>query len=165
MGTRHDANRLACVQWAGFAAAYAAAQGLSAGAARRSARPQYEHGLNLPAFAPPGEVFPVVWSALNLTTSTSAWLVWRAGHGRRRRVALGWWALAVLIRSGYVPLEFGGRRLWLATADSALLCAVMAGYCARAREADRAAAALALPEIAWTLFATALSAVVAARND
>jgi tryptophan-rich sensory protein len=114
-------------------------------------------------------VFPVVWSALNLSTATSAWLVWRAaepGAGRavRRRTVLQWWALAVVVRSGYVPLAFGSRRLWAATADSALLCIVMARYASLARRVDQHAAALAVPEIAWTAFATVLSAAVARKN-
>ena len=69
--------------WMGAAVVYGAAQGLSAWVARyaqgRGTRPQYEQ-FERPAFAPPGAVFPVVWSALNLTTATSAWLVWRAGE-------------------------------------------------------------------------------------
>jgi len=64
-----------------------------------------------------------------------------------------------------VPLAFGSRRLWAATADSALLCAVMVRYAFLARRVDRAAAALAVPEIAWTGFATVLSAAVATRNS
>jgi len=121
--------------WAGAAAVYAAAQGLSAWAAQRQSgrgtRPQYSQ-FELPAFAPPGAVFPVVWSALNLTTATSAWRIWRApepaaGKPSRGEV-LAWWAAAVVIRSGYVPLAFGRRRLWAATADAALLFAVMARY-------------------------------------
>jgi tryptophan-rich sensory protein len=58
--------------------------------------------------------------------------MWRAGEAgpgaRPRRAVLAWWALAVIVRSGYVPLAFGSRRLWAATADSALLCVVMARY-------------------------------------
>jgi tryptophan-rich sensory protein len=153
----------------GAVVVYGAAQGLSAWVARhaqgRGTRPQYEQ-FDRPAFAPPGAVFPVVWTALNLTTATSAWLVWRAGPGApSRRAVLAWWALAVIVRSGYVPLAFGIRRLWAATADSALLCAVMANYASRARRVDRAAAALAVPEIAWTTFATVLSTAVAAKNS
>ncbi len=75
--------------WMGAAVVYGAAQGLSAWMARyaqgRGTRPQYEQ-FERPAFAPPGAVFPVVWSALNLTTATSAWLVWHAdeaGPGHR----------------------------------------------------------------------------------
>jgi benzodiazapine receptor len=109
---------------------------------------QYEQ-FERPAFAPPGAVFPVVWSALNLTTATSAWLVWRAdeaGPGTPpRRAVLEWWALAVIVRSGYVPLAFGSRRLWAATADSALLCIVMVHYASLARRVDQTAAALAVP--------------------
>jgi tryptophan-rich sensory protein len=154
--------------WMGAAVVYGAAQGLSAWAARyaqgRGTRPQYEQ-FQRPAFAPPGAVWPV----LNLTTATSAWLVWRAGEAgpgaSPRRAVLAWWALAVIVRSGYVPLAFGSRRLWAATADSALLCVVMARYASLARRVDQAAAALAVPEIAWTAFATVLSAAVAGKNS
>jgi translocator protein len=164
----------AAAAWAGAAAVYGAAQGLSAWAGQRAAgtRPQYQR-FDRPAFSPPGPVFPVVWSALNLTTATSAWRLWcvqasqpdlAAPATRAARAALAWWTGAVAVRSGYVPLEFGARRFWLATADSALLCAVMARYAWLARRADPAAAALAVPEIAWTAFATVLSAAVARRN-
>jgi benzodiazapine receptor len=164
----------AAAAWAAAAGVYGAAQGLSAWAGQRAAgtRPQYQR-FDRPAFSPPGPVFPVVWSALNLTTATSAWRLWRvqasqpdpaAPAARAARTALAWWTGAVAVRSGYVPLEFGARRFWLATADSALLCAVMSRYAWLARRADPAAAALAVPEIAWTAFATVLSAAVARRN-
>ena len=156
--------------WAGAAGVYAAAQGLSAWAAGRwpgrSARPQYEQ-FNRPAFAPPGAAFPLVWSALNLTTATSAWRTWcaaPAAAGDTRGRALAWWSAAVVIRSGYVPLAFGRRRLWAATADAALLFAVMTRYALLARRADQPAALLAVPEVAWTGFATVLSAAIAVIN-
>jgi translocator protein len=160
--------------WAGAAAVYAAAQGLSAWAGQRAAgqgtRPQYQQ-FRRPAFAPPGVVFPVVWTALNLTTATSAWRVWRADAADAadaapsRGLVLAWWAAAVVVRSGYVPLAFGQRRLWAATADAALLCAVMTRYAVLARRVDETAALLALPEVAWTAFATVLAAAVAAGNE
>ena len=158
--------------WAGLAGAYAAGQAMSAAAAQRMrgdrTRSQYERDLNRPRFAPPGAAFPVVWSALNVTTATSAWRAWRVGAGSpdsaSPRAAAGWWAAAIIVRSGYVPLAFGRRWLWAATADSALLTAVMTMYAVRARRTDAAAAALALPEIAWTAFATVLSAAIARRS-
>ena len=158
--------------WAGAAGVYAVAQGLSAWAGqwprKRGPRDQYED-FRRPSFAPPGPAFPVVWSALNLTTATSAWRLWRDRRAAGPQVphaqaALTWWALAVLLRSGYVPLAFGARRYWAATVDSALLCAVMARYATVARRADPAAAALAVPEIAWTAFATVLSTATALQN-
>jgi benzodiazapine receptor len=175
-------SRLASLAaWAGTAGVYGAAQAASSWLAFRArgtgTRPQYDH-FEQPAFAPPGEVFPVVWSGLNLTTATSAWRLCRAAPGaasaarsdgdaaaRARRAALAWWALAVVVRTGYVPLAFGGRRhLWAATGDSGLLCAIMVRYAIVARRADRGAAALAVPEIAWTAFATVLSTAVARKN-
>jgi tryptophan-rich sensory protein len=78
--SRRD-RRLRQAAWIGAAGIYGAAQGPSAWTAKRAqgrgTRPQYEQ-FERPAFAPPGAVFPVVWSALNLTTATSARLVWRA---------------------------------------------------------------------------------------
>ena len=82
-----------------------------------------------------------------------------------RRPVLEWWALAVIVRSGYVPLAFGSHRLWAATTDSALLGIVMAHHTSMARQVDPTAAALAVPEIAWTAFATALSTAVAKKNS
>jgi benzodiazapine receptor len=113
-------------------------------------------------------VFPLAWSVLNLTTASSAWLIWRAPDSATpapsRAEALAWWGAAVAIRSGYVPLAFGRRRLWAATADAALLTAVMTRYAFVARRVDQTAAVLAVPEVAWTAFATALSAAIAAKN-
>ena len=166
------ASRAGLASWAGLAGVYASAQGLSAWAGQRprrqGTRDQYQD-FRQPSFAPPGPVFPVVWSALNLTTATSAWRLWRARRAPGPEVphaqaALAWWALALVLRSGYVPLEFGARRYWAATADSAVLCAVMVRYATVARRADPAAAALAVPEIAWTAFATVLSTVIAVQN-
>ena len=59
----------------------------------------------------------------------------------------------------------GSRRLWAATADAALLFAVMARYAFLARRVDQTAAVLAVPEVAWTAFATVLSTAVAAKNS
>ena len=74
------------------------------------------------------------------------------------------WAAAIVIRSGYVPLAFGRPRLWPATADAALLFAVMARYALLARRIDQPAALLAVPEVAWTGFAAVLSTTVAAST-
>jgi tryptophan-rich sensory protein len=66
--------------------------------------------------------------------------------------------------AGYTPLAFGRRRLWAATAGAALLFAIMARYAFLARRLDQTAAVLAVPEVAWTAYATVLSTAVAAKN-
>ena len=150
--SRRDRRLRQGAAWIGAVGIYGAAQGLSAWAAQRArgsgTRPQYEQ-FERPAFAPPGAAFPVVWSALNLTTATSAWRVWRAREpgpqAPPRREVLAWWVLAVI-------------------ADAALLFAVMVRYAFLARRVDQTAAVLAVPEVAWTAFATVLSTAVAAKN-
>jgi tryptophan-rich sensory protein len=54
--------------------------------------------------------------------------------------------------------------LWAATADAALLFAIMARYAFLARRLDQTAAMLAVPEVAWAAYATVLSTAVAAKN-
>ena len=56
-------------------------------------------------------------------------------------------------------------RSWAELIASALLCIVMAHYASLARRVDQTAAALAVPEIAWTAFATVLSAAAARKNS
>ena len=91
--SRRDRRLRQGAAWIGAAGIYGAAQGLSAWAAQRAqgsgTRPQYEQ-FERPAFAPPGAVFPVVWSALNLTTATSAWRVWRAREPRPQAPSRRW---------------------------------------------------------------------------
>jgi hypothetical protein len=57
-----------------------------------------------------------------------------------------------------------GRRLREAGAWAGAVSAVMTRYAFLARRVDQTAALLALPEVAWTAFATALSAAIAAKN-
>jgi tryptophan-rich sensory protein len=164
--------RTSALAWLAIGSVYAAGQGASAALAqrlsRRSTRRIYTEFAQ-PPYAPPGVVFPVVWSALNVTTTTAAWRIWQRSPSdeamrRERREALAWWGAAAVIRCGYTPLAFGQRRLWAATADAALLCGAMTRFAIVARRLDAHAAAWAAPEIAWTAFATVLSTDVARRN-
>jgi benzodiazapine receptor len=157
---RHRAVRAA--RWAGFVGAYAAAQGVSM-ALSGDVRREYRR-VEQPPFAPPAPVIPAVWTVLNVTTATSAWRMWEAPASPARTQALGLWGVALGLRTAYTPLAFGQRWRWLATADAAALALVMAAYTQRAARVDRAAAALAAPEVAWTTFATALSTDLARRN-
>ena len=158
--------------WIGAAGIYGAAQGLSAWAAQRAqgrGTCAWIRAIRTPGIRAAWRGVPVVWSALNLTArrhrhGVSGVPASSGPQAPSRREVLAWWALAVIIRSGYTPLAFGGRRLWAATADAALLFAVMVRYAFLARRVDQTAAVLAVPEVAWTAFATVLSTAVAAKN-
>ncbi|MCA0331396.1 MAG: tryptophan-rich sensory protein [Actinobacteria bacterium] len=125
--------------------------------------------LPTPEWAPPAPTYGIVWSGLALTSSAAAARVVAKGSTPegltpQAQRAMAWWVAATLPRSAYTPLAFGSRRLWAATADAGLLAATWGGFALAAAKVDRTAAALALPELAWTSFATVLSAATA-RNE
>jgi tryptophan-rich sensory protein len=125
--------------------------------------------LPTPDWAPPAPIYGIVWSGLAVTSSAAAWRVVSKGSTPdgltpQAQRAMAWWVAATLPRSAYTPLAFGERKLWAATADAGLLAATWAGFALAASRVDRKAAALALPELAWTSFATVLSAATA-RNE
>lgn len=159
----------------GLLGAYLAGQGASlaltgagtgTGGSERSRRTFAS--LPTPSWAPPSWTYGVVWSGLAVTSSAAGWRVWTASGGAAAegpaRTALALWAAAIVPRSAYTPLAFRARRQWAATADSAALAATWAGFALAARRVDRTAFALALPELAWTSFATVLSAATARRS-
>ncbi len=126
--------------------------------------------LPTPPYAPPPATYGIVWSGLAVTSSASAWRVWRAGQRDAQlrpqaHRALRWWAAALAARTAYTPLAFGRRALWPAAADSLLLTALMGRYAVLARGVDPAAGALAVPEVVWCGFASVLSADIARREQ
>ena len=143
--------------------------GLGSPARARSQTSPGSEQFERPAFAPPGAVFPVVWSALNLTTATSAWRVSACPRARAaappRREVLAWWVLhhyanaAATRRWPSVAVGCGGP-----PPTPHFLFAVMVRYAFLARRVDQTAAVLAVPEVAWTAFATVLSTAVAAKK-
>jgi tryptophan-rich sensory protein len=159
----------------GLLGVYLAGQGASVALTGRSAdrdgtdqsRREFAR-LPTPAWAPPAPTYGIVWSGLALTSSAAAWRVAATGSvdgelTPAAQRAMAWWAVASLPRTAYTPLAFGRRRLWAATADAALLAGAWGAFTLAAARVDRRAAALALPELAWTSFATVLSAATARR--
>ncbi|AVT31612.1 TspO protein [Plantactinospora sp. BC1] len=121
--------------------------------------------LDKPAWQPPPAAFPAVWTPLYasiafaaaraLDASTSV-----AERGRLRRA----YAIDLVLNAGWNALFFRARRPRLALAELVLLNAANAALLHRAWRADRVAGAALLPYLAWTGFATALNATIAARN-
>jgi len=163
---------------AGLLAAYLAGQGVSVaitgrlggrGADGTDQSRQVFQELPTPDWAPPPATYGIVWSGLALTSSAAAYRVVQAAEADpslrpAARRALVLWGAAIVPRTAYTPLAFGERRLWAATADSALLAATWTAFAVQAAKVDRAAAALAVPEALWGAFATVLSAATARRG-
>lgn len=153
------------------ASAWAAASfaGLTAGAgalglqSRAVVRSPWWAMLRKPRWQPPRGAFGPVWTALYAMVATSGYRVWRTRSPARRR-ALALWGAQLALNAAWTPLFFGARRPRAALVDVALLVPAIAAYAWTARRADRRAAWLVVPYLAWTSFALALNAAIVRRN-
>ena len=113
--------------------------------------------LDKPAWAPPAGVFGPVWTVLYTAIGVAAWRAWHAGASRR----------TLLLHAGQMALNaawpgtfFTVRNRPAALATVLALDAAVTAEIAAVWRTDRVAAALLAPYLAWTLYATALTATV-----
>ena len=138
-----------------FAVAPVAAAAVIGGLGSRHA-PEVYGRLRKPRWAPPAGAFGPVWSTLYVTICVAGHRIARHGSSPTRTLHL-----TQLAANAAWPVVFFGRRdkrvsLAVITAlDLALTAEIF-----RLRDEDPRAAALLLPYLAWTGFATALNASV-----
>ena len=149
----------------GTAAAVTAAAAAGSVAASATRSPWYKK-LDKPAYQPPPQVFPIVWTTLYAdiaATSASALtaLEWRPHERRRYRVAL---LTNLALNASWSWVFFRSRRLGLATLVAALLAASSADLVRRTGSATGRAGVLLSPYAVWCAFATVLSAGIWRRN-
>lgn len=118
--------------------------------------------LNQPPLAPPGWLFPVVWSVLYTLMGVSAWLVWkRPGRSGVQAQAYG---LQLALNVLWTPVFFRLERYWLAFFILAALWLAIGSMILRFREKSTLAAALQLPYLLWVTFAGYLNFMIGWRN-
>ncbi|WP_290061906.1 TspO/MBR family protein [Amycolatopsis solani] len=144
---------------AGFLAAVAVVAVVGGLAATRS-REVYGQ-LVQPSWAPPSWLFGPVWTVLYILIAISGWLCWRAA-GTRREFA--WYAAGLVLNAAWTPLFFAAGAYPVALVEIVLLDVVIAVTLVVFGRRSRLAAALQLPYLAWTLFATALNAAIVVLN-
>jgi translocator protein len=149
---------------AGFTLATAGAAWYGARYSRKGSRDSWYRSLNKPAFMPPEEVFPVVWTSLYALMAWSGWRVWSAAPSRQRNAALRLWMSQLAANAKWSKLFFGEHRPVVALADIVALEGTIFSYIKAARKVDRAAANAFIPYAAWVAFATVLNAEFARLN-
>lgn len=110
--------------------------------------------LQKPAWTPPNEVFPPVWTVLYVMIALAGWIAWRAqGFG-----PLLWlWLLQLVLNGAWSYLMFGEKQIFSALVDiGALLIAILA-FIVVAWPVRRSAALLFVPYFLWVTFAAALN--------
>lgn len=113
-------------------------------------------GLEKPAFYPPEIAFPVVWTLLFTLMGIAVWLVWRS-DAAGRRPALGLFVLQMAFNVAWTPAFFSLQEPLIALGIIVVLWALVAATIGAFRRADRRAALLLVPYLAWVTFAVALN--------
>ncbi|GAA5109016.1 tryptophan-rich sensory protein [Alloalcanivorax gelatiniphagus] len=142
-----------------FIVAVTAVAGLGGLAA--SGSQQTYRALELPPFAPPSWLFGPVWSVLYLCIGVAGWLLWRTGGWDR---VLWLWVAQLLLNLAWTPLFFAADQYVLALVDIVALDLAVAALVVLAWPRSRVAAGLLVPYLAWTCFATALTAGIVVLN-
>jgi len=114
--------------------------------------------LEKPAFRPPDWLFAPVWTLLYFLMAVSAFLVWREGlNSPHVKLALVFFLLQLALNALWTPLFFGLHFIGWALIDIiALLVAIIATILTFLR-VSKPAAALLIPYLLWTAFATVLN--------
>ena len=146
-----------------IAVALVVAASLIGNAATMPAIPTWYAGLTKPSFNPPNWVFGPVWTALYASMAVAAWIVAERGLGGRQGAAPALLACAqqLALNAAWTPVFFGLRAPGWALGIVALLLVAVALTVLLFARVDRLAAALLLPYLAWTGYATALNAAIA----
>lgn len=131
----------------------------------RSAR-EWLPTLDLPPYQPPGEVFGPVWTVLYASMGLSLDATRRArpaGDPERER-ALRLFAVQLACNGLWSLLFFGRRSPRAGLVDVVLLEVALLLTVRAIWRVSRPAALVLLPYLAWTTFATVLTADIARRN-
>lgn len=118
--------------------------------------------LRTPDWQPPPQAFGPVWTVLYADIAVTSAVALsrlpeRAGYAR---------ALAgnLALNAAWTWVFWGAKNPRAATAEAALLTASSADLVARTARVSPGAAAALVPYVAWSAFATTLSAAIARRN-
>ena len=121
--------------------------------------------LNKPAFAPPGWLFPVVWTVLYVLMGIASWLVLESGVNRQRIVeALAMYGLQLTVNFFWSIFFFGFgwylfSFIWLVLLWVLILETILYFY-----HISKTAAYLMIPYLLWVTFAGVLNFAIFLLN-
>lgn len=155
MELRSTVGRRPAAEWVAWVGVSLLA-GVVGGALTATAVEAWYPTLVRPWFAPPDWVFGPVWTALYVLMGTAAFLVSRSG-GERARTALGVFLGQLALNVAWSGAFFGLRSTLLGLVVIVPLLVAVGATTGLFARIDRRAAALMVPYLLWTAFATALN--------
>ena len=133
----------------------AAAAGIGSLGSRRA--PQVYPRLDKPDWAPPAWLFGPAWTFLYAAIGVAGWRLWTRTSSR---TVLALHVTQLVLNAAWPFTFFAARHRTSALAVITALDITIAAEIAVAARHDRPAAVLLAPYLAWTLYATALTAAV-----
>ncbi len=117
-----------------------------------------------PPLAPPGFVFPIVWTILYTLMGVSSARIYLSTSPTRRDALLVY-ALQLFLNFGWTILYFGFQLLFASFIWIVVLAAVIVVMIALFFAIDRKAGLLQLPYLLWVLFASYLNLGIVLLNQ
>ena len=136
--------------------------GILAAILSRSGMDFYET-VKKPALAPPGWLFPVVWTILYILMGVSAYLVYETSC-RDRRLSLGVWGAQLAVNFIWTLVFFNARAFLIAFILIVVLWILIACMLALFHRCRPAAAYLQIPYFLWVTFAAYLNFAIYSLN-
>jgi translocator protein len=110
-----------------------------------------------PSWNPPNAIFAPVWLTLYVLMAAAAWLVWRKAGFAGAGVALGLFAVQLVLNAIWSLLFFGRHRIGAALLDILALLVALEAVVLLFWRIDGLAGALMLPCFIWVAFAALLN--------
>lgn len=127
--------------------------GVGIGLSMRDEVKEWYPTIKKPSWTPPPWLFGPAWTVLYTCMGVASWRVWRAGGGP---IPLGLYAAQLALNFAWSPLFFKRHALGAAAVDITVLLGVLVTTILEFKAVDATAAALMVPYLGWTCFATAL---------
>lgn len=140
-----------------FFVALSEAVGIFSGLFSREGTALYAQMASKPPLAPPGWVFPVVWTVLYGLMGISAARIWSAPKSQARSRGLNLFIAQLIINFFWSPIFFNARAYGLALAWLLLLWVLVGLMISQFRKVDNTAALLQIPYLLWLTFAAYLN--------
>jgi tryptophan-rich sensory protein len=118
---------------------------------------EWYRSIKKPSWNPPNWLFAPVWTVLYLLMALSAWLVWREYGFRSAALPLALFLVQLALNAIWTWLFFGRHRPNLALAEIAVFWLILVATIISFWGVHRTAAALLVPYLVWTSFATLLN--------
>jgi benzodiazapine receptor len=117
--------------------------------------------LRKPSWTPPDWLFGPVWTALYTGMGYASYLVWKEGGGS---LPLTLYGIQLVLNLAWSPLFFKKHEIGFALLDITALLGVLGATIIEFNKVSPTASYLLLPYLAWSSYATALTASIYKKN-